>query len=267
MKLNAKIVGKQEFSQGNFILRISPEDFKVPNFTAGQYCVVGLPPTAKRSELSATEESPSQKPIKRAYSIASTSLEKNYIELYITMVKSGSLTPRLYNLNLGDEIWIGPRIVGHFTLDKISKEKNLILIATGTGLAPYMSMIRTIIKEKKLNRHITIIHGARNSWELGYQAELETLSHSSELFHYIPVISRPEDEHNNWEGDIGHINDLWLEKSIQKKIPFVVNKNNSEIFLCGNPLMIEAMVELLGKEGMVEDKKGQTGTVHLERYW
>ena len=257
MNLNAVITGKEEFSPGNFVLRISPEDFHVPDFKAGQYCVIGLPSSNESAA----------KFIKRAYSIASTSFEKNYIELYITVVPTGELTPKLYELKLGDRIWLSPRVVGHFTLDKSDENKNLVLIATGTGLAPYMSMLRTLVKMKKLNRHITIIHGARNSWELGHKRELEVLADYSDLFHYIPAITRVTDEHGRWDGLTGRINDLWEKKIIQERIPHPISNETSEVYLCGNPQMIESMVQLLKEEGMTEDKKNEKGNVHLERYW
>ena len=103
--------------------------------------------------------------IRRAYSIASSSLARNYLEFYVALVRSGELTPRLFSLRVGDPIWLGRKITGMFTLDQVPADQNVVLVATGTGLAPYMSMIRTELTTS-CRRRFAIIHGARHSGKL-----------------------------------------------------------------------------------------------------
>lgn len=114
------------------------------------------------------EEAPEEpgKMIKRAYSIASAGTNTAYLEFYINLVPSGALTPRLFALQPGDTVYLGSKITGMFTIDEVPAERNLLFIATGTGLAPYVSMIRTHLLANP-ERKLCILHGARHSWELG----------------------------------------------------------------------------------------------------
>ena len=83
--------------------------------------------------------------IKRAYSIASSSLASEYLEFYIALVRSGSLTPRLFRLTVGSHVWLGRKITGTFTLTSVPRHCHVIMFATGTGLAPYVSMMCTFL--------------------------------------------------------------------------------------------------------------------------
>jgi hypothetical protein len=90
--------------------------------------------------------------IRRAYSIASSSKATAYLEFFITLVRSGGLTPRLFALEPGDHVWLGPRITGTFTLDAAPADRDVVMVATGTGLAPYMSMLRTVLHDEPHRR-------------------------------------------------------------------------------------------------------------------
>ncbi len=267
---NAKVIGKMEFAPGNFILRVAPLDGALPPFIPGQYGVLGLYGSAPRSLMSDQEVPPAEpeKLIRRAYSIASSSTSKDYLEFYISMVRSGVLTPRLYNLQIGDKLWMGKKFVGMFTLEAVPQNANVILIATGTGLAPYMSMLRTLVtKNSGLNRKYAVIHGARHSWDLGYQAELQTLERISDNFSYIPVISSPEEELTKWSGAVGFVADVWKSKIISESWGSDPTPKDTHIYLCGNPLMIESAMKFLGEEKFVKHSKKEDGQIHLEEFW
>ncbi len=268
---NAKVIGKMEFAPGNFLLKVAPLEGQLPDFVSGQYGVLGLRGDATRSPLADKEEKDMEDPsklIRRAYSIASSAISKDHVEFYISMVRSGALTPRLYNLNLGDKLWMGKKFVGMFTLEDIPKESNVVLIATGTGLAPYMSMIRTLVTSGEgFNRKYAVIHGARHSWDLGYQAELQTLERISENFNYIPVVSSPEEEQISWSGARGFVADVWHGDDFKKRWNGHPIKDDTHIYLCGNPLMIDSAMEFLTDEGFKKHSRKESGEVHLEEYW
>ena len=97
------------------------------------------------------------------------------MEFYVALVTTGALTPRLFALNIGDRIWLSPKITGMFTFDQVPEDKNVVMIATGTGLAPYMSMLTTHLMCGSARR-FAVLHGARHSWDLGYRSELMTLA-------------------------------------------------------------------------------------------
>jgi ferredoxin--NADP+ reductase len=268
LQLNAVVSQKIEVSPGLIILRVVPEGWELPDFKSGQFTVLGLPGTAQRHEY-ADKEEPLKDPtklIRRAYSVSSSSVTKEYIEFYITMVASGALTPRIYALNPGDKIFLSKKYSGMFTLDMVEPDSNIILLGTGTGLAPYMSMLRDDLP-CNADRKYVIVHGARHSWDLGYRSELNTIANVCKNFTYIPAITRPDGEHIPWGGESGYIQQLWENKVIHTKADLDPTPENTHIFLCGNPSMIDTMVDTLALEGFAEHSKKSPGQVHLERYW
>jgi ferredoxin--NADP+ reductase len=267
-ELNATVTSFNELAPGLAIIRIKPDGWPLPEFQAGQYTSIGLPGKSERTKLSDPEETPPdpEKIIKRAYSICSSSKEHDYLELFITLIRSGSLTPRLFNLKMGDRIFLSDKFKGVFTLKDVPANSNIVMVATGTGLAPYMSMIRTEFEDSS-TRKFAIIHGARHSWDLGYRPELETLSFYFKRFAYMPTISRPQDEKEGWTGNAGYVQDIWKKKALQTKWGLELVPDNTHFFLCGAPTMVEEMVKLLSENGFKENKKKEPGQVHVERFW
>ena len=259
---------KIEVAPGLMVIRVVPDGWELPEFAAGQFAVLGLPPEADRSNLADLEDAP-VKPgnlIRRAYSIASASKARKYLEFYITLVHSGALSPRLFNLQPGGRIWLGPKITGAFTLDLAPNDKGVILVATGTGLAPYMSMLRSELAASN-RRRFAVILGARHSWDLGYHAELVTMEQLSPHFTSLPIISRPAEEPVPWTGRAGYVLDLWRSREFDNEWGERPTPENSRVFLCGNPAMIEDMVELLSSDGFTEHTRKTPGSIYMERYW
>ncbi len=267
-KLNATVLQRVNITPELMILRVASDGWELPEFEPGQFGVLGLPGSHPRHELSDPEDPPAppEKLIRRAYSVASSSLERQYVEFYITLVRSGALTPRLWTLETGHKLWLGPKFSGMFTIDQVPEDQNVVLVATGTGLAPYMSMIRSELLLHR-DRRIGVIHGARHSWDLGYRSELSTFARMLPNFVYLPVISEPEAEPVPWGGLTGFINHLWEQGVVAERLGYRPTPADTHIFLCGNPLMIEGMIEVLGREGFVEQTKKRPGQIHLERYW
>lgn len=265
---NAKVVQRVDVASGLMILRVTPIGWEAPAFKAGQYTVIGLPGSAPRTPLS-DPEAPSadpEKSILRAYSAASSSKEGEYLEFYVTLVRSGALTPRLFALEPGDGLWVSPRMVGMFTLDQVPRDQNVVFLATGTGLAPYMSMLRTHLMDFK-EKNITVVHAARHSWDLGYRAELETMARLCDWFTYVPVLSAPDQERVPWKGLKGFIHEHWDQGPYFAGWKERPAPANTRVFLCGNPLMIEAMTNLLTGKGFAEHSPKSHGQLHLEKYW
>jgi ferredoxin--NADP+ reductase len=267
-ELNAVVSQRVEVSPYTIILRIVPDGWGLPEFTPGQFTVLGLPCSAPRCRFSDPEETGSgpDKLIKRAYSIASSSVEREYIEFYITLVRSGALTPRLFALGIGDRVWLSPKFTGTFTLAQIPKGSNVVLVATGTGLAPYMSMLRTELGHTG-ERKFAVLHGATHSWDLGYRSELITMQRICPGFKYLSSISCAEDEPVPWNGPVGFVQNLWRKGALEAAWGFKPTPENTHILLCGNPNMVETMIGLLAENGFNEQTKDSPGTVHLERFW
>ncbi len=268
MDTNAVVTQHVEVSPGLMILRVVPDGWELPDFTPGQFAVLGLPGSAPRHPISDPEETAPQgaKLIKRAYSIASSSVAKEYMEFYVALVPSGELTPRLFHLAPGDRVWLSQRATGMFTLDDVPAGQNVVFIGTGTGLAPYMSMLRTNLTCGS-SEQLAVLHGARHSWDLGYRSELMTLQRMCSNFTYVPSISRPAEEHAPWHGESGYVQDLWTSGLLEQAWGFRPTPADTHVFLCGNPSMVDAAVEALSAEGFREHSRRAAGQVHVERYW
>jgi len=148
----------------------------------------------------------------------------------------------------------------------VRPEANIVLAATGTGLAPYMSMLRTMLPTMR-DRRVAVLHGANHSWDLGYRAELTTMQRLCPWFTYLPVVAVPADEPVAWTGRVGFVQEAWDGGAVAHAWGFRPTPADTHVFLCGNPLMVEAMLALLGADGFVEHTPKTPGQAHLERYW
>ena len=263
---NATVIGREEINPQLIILRVRP-DQELFEFKPGQFGVLGLPGSAPRVPEAAPEESLNEpdKMIRRAYSIASSSLERRYVEFYLTLITSGQLTPRLFALKHGDRVFMGPKASGVFTLDRVAPEKALVLIATGTGLAPYVSMLRTLLVNDAQRRFV-VLHGARYSWDLGYRGELESLARLRPNFTYIPSITRP-DQDPHFHGYCGRIQNLMDQGVLEKESGIVLEPAKAEVFLCGNPEMVKTAITTLQQKGFATKGGAAPATIHVEEYW
>jgi len=268
IQLNAQVTRRIDVAPGLMILGVSSKGGDLVRFLPGQFAVLGLPAAAARCELSDPEEEllrPSAL-IRRSYSIASSARESRELEFYVTLVRSGTLTPRLFALQAGDRLWLGPKVSGLFTLQQVPPDADLVLVATGTGLAPYMSMLRTYLAEDR-RRRVAVIHGARHSWDLGYRAELVTLQRRHAHFSYLPVISRAGEEPEPWGGLIGRVQDVWWQGHLAGLWGGAPTAADTHVLLAGNPDMVDDMLGLLAGQGFRRHTRHQSGTVHTEKYW
>lgn len=266
--LNAIVTLRVDLAPGLRILQVAPDGWELPPFIPGQFAVLGLPASAPRNHGAEPEDPPLPQDsfLRRAYSIASSSREQQFLEFYLVEVRSGALTPRLFALKEGDRLWLGPKITGLFTLKEVPPDQNVVFIATGTGLAPYMSMLRTRLEAGGTRRY-GVIHGARNSRDLGYREELVEMERLAQNFTYIPVLTRPESEPVPWKGHTGRLPEFWKTRVLEQAWGFPPSPANTHFFLCGNPAMVEAMEAMLEAEGFTGHSTRHPGQIHLEKYW
>jgi len=175
--------------------------------------------------------------LRKPYSIASNPDGSNKIELCIKLVKDGRVTPKLFAKKVGDSLDImGP--LGMFTIDRATKEK-VVLIGTGTGLAPLRGMLKDLLL-KGVEKEITLIFGCRHEEEILYKEELENLEKENSNFNYIQIVSRPTE---NWTGRTGHVQDNFE----------MIDPLNSNVFICGLPAMFDGAKEKLLSLGIDEE--------------
>lgn len=263
---NATVIGREEINPQLVVLRIQ-SDGALFDFKPGQFAVLGLLGGEPRvPEAAAEETAPApDKIIRRAYSIASSSVERRYLEFYLALVTSGQLTPRLFALRPGSRLFLGPKASGVFTLDRVPPGKAIVLIATGTGLAPYVSMLRTMLVNETQRRFV-VLHGARYGWDLGYRGELESLARLRPNFTYIPSITRP-DQDPRFHGHTGRIQALLETGVVVKESGVALEPSQADVFLCGNPDMIQIVKGMLEGKGFSADQPGKPGSIHVEEYW
>ena len=178
---------------------------------------------------------------------------------------SGPLTPRLFALHEGDRIWLGKKIVGMFTLDDVTAGHDILFIATGTGLAPYLSMLRSNYRFEDGHRTV-VVHGAKVSWDLGYMRELTALSERWEHFHYLPIIDEIERD-PDWPGKVGFVYEYIKDGTVARLLGHDMNPGRTSAFLCGNPLMVEGMEQMLVDRGFKVHRRRDPGNIIVEKFW
>lgn len=254
MDYNARISEIVDISPEIKIFRVRPVEGRL-DYKAGQFAVLGLPDAPAR---------PDGEWHRRAYSIASAP-SADYVEFYIVLVENGRLTTRLFKLNEGDRIFMGEKPAGIMTFDGAGT-KDVLFISTGTGIAPFVSILREHRAELlDAKRGVGLIHGARHSFELGFKPELEELASSTPYFRYYPVVSRADD-YEEWKGARGHAQDLLATGMIERDFGRPLTPDNFEIFLCGNPRMVDELVERFTAMGFVRNTPARRGNLYFDKH-
>lgn len=275
---NAKLIEKQLIHDTLGIFRVMYEDGDVPDFEPGQFTNLALlppvdPNAAEAADVDQADEGVRRRKrrgprlVRRAYSIASPPSEKRYIEFYIVAVDEGALTPRVFDLEVGDRLFMDPKIKGHFTLKDVPDGKDLVTVATGTGLAPFLSMYLQYKNTDRFNRFV-FIHGVRYAEDLGYRKQLEEIAATDPRVTYLPAVTRaPEDSH--WPGIRGRVTTIFNDGTYAKLTGTDLHPDQCHIFLCGNPAMIDQLeAELVADHGfVVKTPRQKDGNLHFERYW
>ncbi len=220
----ARILERRDLSPDLWLLRVDPgAPFR---FLAGQYATLGVEQNGKL--------------IERPYSIVSSPYEPT-LEFFVELVPHGEFTPLLYTLKQGATLLCRKIAKGRFTLDLRSGRTQHLLVSTVTGIAPFVSYIRTLYRDWKSgtspmpgNHKLYCLQGASRSWEFGYREELERYAAEVPWLECVATVSRPwEDE--NWKGETGRVDDL-LRKYADL---WGLRPESTTAYLCGHPNMVE----------------------------
>jgi len=240
------------------VFRVLP-DAGVPDFEPGQFVVIGLPGDE-------TTKSGTPKLIRRAYSIASPPTRADCLELYIVRVDEGELTPRLWRLDKGDRLWVGPKVSGKFTLDDVPDGKVLVMVGTGTGTAPFRAMYLRYRQTDRW-RKLVLFDGCRLIRDVGFLDEFNEHARADPTLLYLPTVTR-EPETTDWPGLRGRVTSCLEPDAFEKLTGESLTPENCSVFLCGNPAMIDQCeVELTQLGFVVHNREHPDGTLHFERYW
>ena len=232
-------------------MRVEPRGWTLPPFEPGQWATLGLPDPEGEGKF-----------LKRVYSIASAPGQP-HLEFYIQLVKEGGFTSRLWHLHPGDELWVAPNIAGFFTLEPVPAGADLALISTGTGLAPFVSMLRHCPPGRW--RRCVVAHGARCVAELGYRDEIVARAAAGDVV-YLPLVTR-EPPGSGWTGRRGRVQSLLEGEEWARATGAPLDPATWHVFLCGNPEMIDDIDARLKARGFTHHRRTQPGNLHFERYW
>jgi ferredoxin--NADP+ reductase len=252
-QLNATLVCRQDLHAELSIVRVRPDQGPVPPFRPGQFVTIGLP-------LEPAEHS-SPKLTLRPYSVTSAPGTRDYVELYADLVREGALTPRLWTMHEGGRLYLKPVVGGTFTLDEVPGGKDLVMVATGTGLGPYISMLRHFRGEDRWRKFV-IIHGVRKIADLGYRDELEAAAKSDASVLYLPTVTR-----EGWPGLQGRVQDVLFTELYLQRVGAPLSPEQCHVFLCGNPEMVKAVESELVARGFRKHMRREPGNIHKESYW
>lgn len=206
------------------------------------------------------------RPLLRAYSVVSPNHEE-HLEFYSIKVPNGPLTSRLQHLKPGDEILVGSKPTGTLVTTTLRPGKRLYLLSTGTGLAPFMSIIRDPETYEAYD-HIILAHGVRVTSELGYaeyiKNELPQHEYLGDLvrdkLRYYPTVTREDFENQ------GRLTDLLRSGKLCQDLGFPdLNPAEDRVMICGNPSMLDELVVELQARGFEEGSTHEPGDYTIER--
>ncbi|MFT6113288.1 MAG: ferredoxin--NADP+ reductase [Oleispira sp.] len=206
------------------------------------------------------------KPLLRAYSIASANYEEE-MEFFSIKVQDGPLTKHLQNLKVGDEILVGTKPVGTLIADHLIPGKNLYLLSTGTGLAPFMSIIKDPEIYEQFD-NVILTHGVRETSELAYKDFIEKELPNNEYFgdvvreklKYYPTVTREEFRNQGRLTDLVESGKLFSDLGLPD-----INLENDRFMLCGSPSMLKDFCKILDDRGFEEARQGEQGHYVIER--
>ena len=221
----AKLVHRTDISEDLMVIKIEPQLGRF-EFKAGQYCTLG------------------REGVERAYSIASAPYEEE-LEIFVELVPDGGLTPKMWDMRVGDTMSIRPRAKGLFLLDE--KVHHHFMLATVTGVAPFVSMIRQYLHEGRQGHKFYLLLGASYADELTYDEELAGLSQQHpDCIRFVPTVSRPTEARNSgWPGAKGRVNTIAEEYLNSFHLP----KEDTRVYACGHPGMIAEVKEQVVPQG------------------
>jgi ferredoxin--NADP+ reductase len=245
--LDATVVKRTDWNDHLFSLRFSCADF--PEFKAGQFTKIGL-------------QQEDGKVISRPYSLVNGP-QDHELEIIAVPVEGGVLSPKLHELQIGDGLKIMAPPTGFLILDEVPKSRDLWLIATGTGVGPFLSILATE-QVWASYENVVLIYGTRWQQDLAYLALIESWqARFPERFHFVPVVSREQ-----VTGCLqGRIPTLLKSTAIQSQVGLRISATDSQVMLCGNPEMIQDAVDLLSELGLSKHLRRSPGQISMERYW
>lgn len=242
--LNARVAGRHDWTETLFSLQLQAPPF---DFVAGQFVRLGLTLPNGRAQ--------------RAYSLVNPP-GAALLDVLVTKVDDGKLTPALHQLQVGDSLEVSQPASGFFTLNEVPDADRLWLLATGTGIGPFLSILGTDEPWQRFRR-VHLVHGVRQQADLAYRQQIEQLvERRGGQLRYQPVVTR-ETVPGALNGRLPALLKTGeLADALEDKLD-----TDCQLMLCGNPEMIRDAQTVLAEQGLNKNLRRQPGHVTVEQYW
>jgi ferredoxin--NADP+ reductase len=243
--LEGRVVGQTRWTERLCSLQVQAP---LERFEAGQFTKLALHIDGER--------------VARPYSLVNAP-GAGPLEFYYNVVESGPLSPRLARLQAGDALEVAPNPAGFLVLREVPEAENLWLLATGTGLGPFLSILRTEAPWQRFRR-VTLVHATRLQADQAYRELIETVAREhGERFAFVPFVSR-ETAPGALTGRVpAAIVDGRLERAAQADL----SAARSHVMLCGNPDMVKDVTTALEARDMRKHRRRAPGHITVETYW
>lgn len=248
-----KVTYLKQWTDHLFTFRITRD--KAFNFIPGQFARLGI--LGKDNKI-----------VWRPYSIVSANYDEE-LEFYSIVVPGGEFTEQLKKIKISDQICVDKTSYGLLTTDRFENGKDLWLLSTGTGLAPFISILYDFDIWEQYKK-VILVHCVRVNDELAYKHTIDsffTHEYYSELVKdklvYVKVLTR-----ENSDGDLhGRITTLLQNGQLEKYVNHAITKDTSRIMICGNPEMVDETRNILAMRGLSISRRSNPGNMAVENYW
>lgn len=247
--VQGSVVGHRHWTDRLHSLQVAAPEV---SFVAGQFGRLALPaPPGSREEM-----------LGRPYSFVNAPGTQPH-EFYYVTVPEGPLSTRLAALVAGDAVWLLRNANGFFSMSEVPDAEALWCLSTGTGLGPFLSILRTEEPWAKFGR-IVLVHAVRHAQELTYGDVIAGIASAHPgTFTCIPIVSREAHP-----GALrGRIPEAIRDGSLESRAGLALTAENSHAMLCGNPAMVDDTQKALEARGMRRHRRREPGHVTVETYW
>lgn len=242
---SGKVLGQKQWNDRLYSLYV---EAGIEPYQAGQFAKLGLEVDGQV--------------IGRPYSLVNAP-DRVPLEFYYIRVPDGAFTNALVKLQAGDDILISPRANGFMVLDEVPEGRHLWLVATGTGVGPFLSILDTQVPWQRFEK-VVLVYAVRTLSELSYQPRIAAVQAAhADQFVYVPFISREA-------SDLalpGRIPDAIVDGRLEARTGLLLKPEDSQLMMCGNPQMVEDTTKVLVERGFKKHKRKDPGQITVESYW
>lgn len=243
--VEGEVVDQRRWTERLFSLRVEAD---LPAFEAGQFIKLALPADGEM--------------LARPYSFVNAPGERPH-EFYYGVLPGGPLTQRLCALEAGAGIFLSPRASGFLVLSEVPPAENLWLLATGSGIGPFLSILKTGTPWQRFRR-VVLVHAVRLAVERSYRDTIVRIrAERGDRFIPLSIVSR-----EIAAGTLsGRIPDAIADGRMEQAAGIVLSAQVSQVMICGNPAMLRDTVQVLAARGMKKHRRRDPGQITLENYW